>query len=141
MATSPFFILQGMTFFSRLPAASAACLTARKVAANTHSQPPDAEQYSTGMLVRRLLTLAWQFRANCVWSIALSLVLLLLGIAGLQLLGLAIDVIRQGLDPSLPKPLYPFGWQPPDGWTPLRGRMSSSLGDAAAAVALLPCWC
>ncbi|MGD1089761.1 MAG: hypothetical protein ABR955_13730, partial [Verrucomicrobiota bacterium] len=46
------------------------------------------ERYSTGKLVRRLLTLVWRFRADCVWSIVLSLVLLLLGIAGLKLLGL-----------------------------------------------------
>ena len=48
----------------------------------------------------------------------LSLVLLLLGILGLNLLGVVIDVIRHALDPSLPPPHYPFGWQPPAGWTP-----------------------
>jgi len=86
------------------------------------------------MLVRRLLTLAWQFKANCVWSIVLSILLLLLGIAGLQLLGLAIDVIRQALDPSLPKPLYPFGWQPPAGWTPLRIVTVVALAIVAQAI-------
>jgi ATP-binding cassette subfamily B protein len=65
------------------------------------------------------LALAWEFRANCLWSIVLSLVLLLLGIAGLQLLGLVIDVIRHALDPTVPPPLYPFGWHPPAYWTPL----------------------
>src|SRR5437588_12999347 len=43
-------------------------------------------RYSTGQLVRRLLGLAWHFRADCRWSVLLSLVLLLLGLAGLQLL-------------------------------------------------------
>jgi len=47
-------------------------------------------------------------------------VLLLLGIAGLKLLGLVIDVIRQALDPSLPPPVYPFGWHPPATWSALR---------------------
>ena len=37
------------------------------------------------------------------------MVLLLLGIAGLKLLGVVIDVIRYTLDPSLPAPVYPFG--------------------------------
>jgi len=124
----------GGPFFIRLRRATGACLAARKVAATAHSQPPDAERYSTGMLVRRLLTLAWQFRANCVWSIVLSLLLLLLGIAGLQLLGLAIDVIRHGLDPSLPEPLYPFGWQPPAGWTPLRIVTVVALAIVAQAI-------
>ena len=70
--------------------------------------------------MRRLLGLAWEFRAHCLWSVVLSLVLLLLGIAGLQLLGLVIDVIRQALDPTLPRPAYPLGWHPPAAWSPLR---------------------
>ncbi len=78
------------------------------------------ERYSTGKLVRRLLALAWQFRADCVWSVILSLILLLLGIAGLKLLGLVIDVIRHALNPSLPMPLYPFGWIPPVNWSALQ---------------------
>jgi ATP-binding cassette subfamily B protein len=85
----------------------------------TSSQLPEDERYSTGRLVRRLLALAWQFRANCIWSTILSLVLVLLGITGLNLLGLVIDVIRQALDPSLPVPRYPLGWKPPVAWTAL----------------------
>jgi ATP-binding cassette subfamily B protein len=76
-------------------------------------------RYSSGELVRRLLGLAWQFREDCLWSLALSVMLLLLGLAGLQLLGLVIDVIRHALDPTQRAPLYPFGWMPPPGWTPL----------------------
>jgi ATP-binding cassette subfamily B protein len=78
------------------------------------------ERYSTRKLVRRLLSLAWQFRADCVSSVVLSLILLLLGIMGLKLLGLVIDVIRRALDPSLPPPLYPFGWNPPAEWSALQ---------------------
>ncbi len=78
------------------------------------------ERYAAGKLVRRLLALAWQFRADCVWSVVLSLILLLLGIAGLKLLGLVIDVIRRGLDPSLPTPIYPFGWNPLATWSALQ---------------------
>jgi ATP-binding cassette, subfamily B, bacterial len=76
-------------------------------------------QYSSGELVRRLLALAWQFRRDCLWSLAQSLMLLLLGLVGLQLLGLVIDVIRHALDPTQRAPAYPFGWTPPPGWTPL----------------------
>jgi len=60
------------------------------------------------------------FRADCVWSVVLSLILLLLGIAGLKLLGLVIDVIRRALDSSLPPPIYPFGWHPPAAWSALQ---------------------
>jgi ATP-binding cassette subfamily B protein len=76
-------------------------------------------RYSSGELVRRLLALAWQFRRDCLWSLAQSLMLLLLGLVGLQLLGLVIDVIRHALDPTQRAPAYPFGWTPPPGWTPL----------------------
>ncbi len=80
-----------------------------KVSGTANNIPAD-ERYSTGELVRRLLALAWQFRADCLWSVVLSLVLLLLGIMGLKLLGVVIDVIRRALDPSLPPPVYPLGW-------------------------------
>lgn len=89
------------------------------MSASAGKHRPDDNPYATRVLVRRLCGLAWEFRASCVWSMALSLVLLLLGIAGLQLLGLVIDVIRQALNPALPAPAYPLGWQPPAGWTAL----------------------
>src|SRR5215471_14121059 len=54
-------------------------------------------RYSTAELVRRLLGVAWQFRGDCLLSLLLSLALLLLGLGGLQLLGVIIDVIRHAL--------------------------------------------
>src|ERR1700733_13341498 len=86
----------------------------------TDNQIAPDERYSAGKLVRRLLALAWMFRADCVWSVVLSLMLLLLGIAGLKFLGVVIDVIRYALNPSLPPPVYPFGWNPPETWSPLQ---------------------
>src|SRR5258706_14559588 len=76
-------------------------------------------EYSTAELIRRLFGLAWQFRRDCLLSLFLSVVLLLLGLAGLQLLGTVIDVIRYALDPAQRPPVYPFGWKPPTTWTPL----------------------
>ena len=70
--------------------------------------------------MRRLLALAWHFRGDCVLSVVLSLVLLLLGIVGLKLLGVVIDVIRHALNPTTPEPQYPFGWHPPAEWSPLQ---------------------
>ena len=95
----------------------------------------DDRRYSTGILVRRLCALAWQFRVNCVWSAVLSLLLLLLGIAGLQLLGVVIDVIRHALHPELPAPVYPLGWHPPADWSPLR--IAAVLSAAIVAQALV----
>src|SRR5215831_15926555 len=80
--------------------------------------PPGAEdrRYSSAELVRRLLALAWQFRLDCLLSVMLSLALLLLGLLGLQLIGVVIDVIRHALDPSQHHPPYPLGWTPPGSW-------------------------
>jgi ATP-binding cassette, subfamily B, bacterial len=83
------------------------------------SSRANERHYTNGELVRRLLALAWQFRGDCLWSLLLSLLLLLLGITGLQLLGVVIDVIRHALDATQRAPVYPFGWSPPAGWSPL----------------------
>jgi ATP-binding cassette subfamily B protein len=92
------------------------------------------DRYSTGNLVRRLLALAWRFRGDCVLSVVLSLVLLLLGIAGLKLLGVVIDVIRHALNPSAPLPQYPFGWHPPAEWSALQIVTALALGIVAQAI-------
>jgi ABC-type multidrug transport system fused ATPase/permease subunit len=93
------------------------------------------DRYSTGNLVRRLLALAWRFRADCVWSVVLSLALLLLGIAGLKLLGVVIDVIRHALNPiGTPAPAYPFGWQPPAEWSALQIVTALALAIVAQAI-------
>jgi len=73
-------------------------------------------RYANGELVRRLLGLAWQFRRDCLQSLALSVTLLLLGLVGLQLLG----VVIHALDSTQRAPVYPFGWSPPAAWTPLQ---------------------
>lgn len=92
------------------------------------------ERYGTGELVRRLLALAWRFRTDCLLSVVLSLVLLLLGLVGLQLLGVAIDVIRHTLDPAQRAPVYPFHWVPPGKWTPLQIITTLSLAIVAQAL-------
>jgi ATP-binding cassette subfamily B protein len=92
------------------------------------------QRYPTGELVRRLLALAWQFRADCLLSLALSIALLLLGLLGLQLLGVVIDVIRHALDPAQRAPSYPWGWTPPARWTALQIVTALSLAIVAQAV-------
>jgi ATP-binding cassette subfamily B protein len=99
--------------------------------------PPsrNSRDYSTSELLRRLFALAWQFRGDCLVSLALSLMLLFLGLLGLQLLGVVIDVIRHALDASQRAPVYPFGWNPPAGWTPLQ--IVTALASCIVAQALL----
>jgi ATP-binding cassette subfamily B protein len=94
-----------------------------------------SREYPTGELVRRLTGLAWQYRADFLLSLGLSVVLLLLGLIGLQLLGVVIDVIRHALDASQRPPQYPLGWTPPAGWTPLQ--IVVALSAAIVAQALL----
>ena len=81
------------------------------------------------------LALAWQFRGDCLRSLVLSVMLLLLGLVGLQLLGVVIDVIRHALDPAQRAPVYPFGWTPPAGWTPVH--MVTVMAVAIVAQAVL----
>jgi ATP-binding cassette, subfamily B, bacterial len=95
-------------------------------------------QYGTGELVRRLLALGWQFRWDCLLSLGLSLVLLLLALMALQLLGVTIDVIRHALDPSQRAPVYPFGWKPPSTWTPLQ--VVRAIAFAIIAQAIVRAW-
>ncbi len=92
------------------------------------------ERYSASELTRRLLLLGWQFRWDCLACLVLSLVLLLLALAGLQLLGVVVDVIRHTLDPAVPAPVYPLGWKPPADWPPLTIIMALSLAIVAQAL-------
>ncbi len=121
-------------FFHSIALLVCGILVVLKVSGTANYIPAD-KRYTTGELVRRLVALAWRFRGDCLWSAVLGLALLLLGIIGLKLLGVVIDVIRRALDPSLPAPAYPFGWNPPAGWTPLR--IVTALALAIVAQALL----
>jgi len=65
----------------------------------------------------------------------LSLVLLLLGIIGLKLLGVVIDVILHALKPThTPAPSYPFDWHPPADWTALQIVTALALAIVVQAV-------
>lgn len=98
------------------------------------SGPPADNRYSTGKLVKRLLLLGWQFRGDCLLSLGLSVVLLLLALLGLQLLGVVIDVIRHALDPAVQAPVFPMGWTPPSSWEPMQVVLALSLAIVGQAV-------
>lgn len=91
-------------------------------------------------LVRRLLGLAWQYRAGCIRILLLQVLLLSIGVVGLSLLGLGIDFIKyrihvdavaagtaslhavgaMGMEVEPKPPHWPLGLVPPDSWGPLR---------------------
>jgi ATP-binding cassette subfamily B protein len=103
-----------------------------------HDELSADQRYPTGVLVRRLLGLAWQFRSDCLLSLVLSIILLALGLVGLQLIGVIIDVIRHALDPIQRPPAYPLGWRPPPDWSPLKVVVILAIGIIAQA--LLRAW-
>jgi ATP-binding cassette subfamily B protein len=90
------------------------------------------------VVLRRLLALSWHYRGECIAVFGYQVVLLVLGVAGLGLSGLAIDVIRHALQPGSPAPRFPFGLTLP-GWSELR--LLAALGglvlSAATARAVL----
>ncbi len=99
-----------------------------------NSQSKFTREYATGELVRRLLALSWEFRVDCLLSLGLSLLLLLLGLLGLQLLGVVIDVVRHALDQTQRAPIYPFGWHPPAQWSPIQIVLALAIALVAQAV-------
>lgn len=79
---------------------------------------------SNAQLIKRMLRLAWGYRAQSIKAVVLQFFLLALALSGLGLLGLGIDVIGHGfnafdaeLNPNGAKsPPWPFGIAPPASW-------------------------
>jgi ATP-binding cassette subfamily B protein len=86
-------------------------------------------------LLRRLLALSFTYRRECLLVLALQVVLLALGVAGLGLSGVAIDVVRAALHPGAPAPRWPLGFGLPGGWD--EGRTLLAIGGAVLAMAVL----
>ncbi len=84
----------------------------------------DASPAGNAALIRRLVGLAWRYRAKCLQVLGLQLVLLTLGLSGLSLTGLGIDYIRhelgrRGVGELVPMPKTSFGLSLPQTWEPL----------------------
>jgi ATP-binding cassette subfamily B protein len=71
---------------------------------------------SGSQLFRRLFALSFRYRRECLAVFGFQVVLLALGLSGLRLSGLAIDVTRRGIEPAAPAPRWPFGIEPPGTW-------------------------
>ena len=81
-------------------------------------QPPRAAEADPKRPFRRLIALSLHYRRECFSVFAFQVVLLALGVSGLGLSGLAIDVMRWAIEPSAPAPRWPFGVAPPSSWSP-----------------------
>jgi ATP-binding cassette subfamily B protein len=67
-------------------------------------------------IIRRLLAFGWSYRRECLAVLGYQVLLLALGLVGLGLAGLAIDIIRHELQPSAAV-RWPLGWSPPPGFS------------------------
>lgn len=100
----------------------------------TGHKPPEQTKQALGnaTIIRRLLALGWAYRRHCLQVLGYQVVLLALGLVGLGLAGLAIDLIRHELQPQAPAARWPFGLSPPAGWS----AMSRLVLVGAAVLAL-----
>jgi ATP-binding cassette subfamily B protein len=64
-----------------------------------------AEHDST-QLLQRLLSLSWRYRRECISILTYQILLLALGVIGLGLTGLGVDVTRHALEPGAPAPRF-----------------------------------
>ena len=72
--------------------------------------PPRTRRSRAGRsLLARLLGLTWAYRGRVFRVLGYQIVLLSLGLAGLGLTGLAIDILRHRLDGSVAAPALPLG--------------------------------
>ncbi len=95
-------------------------------------------ELSHALLLRRLLKLSWRYRRQCLGVVGYQVLLLGLGVLGLGLSGLAIDVIRHALEPGAGAPRWPFGVaRPPWSTLGVLGLLGALILAAAAARGLL----
>lgn len=79
--------------------------------------PSPAGSLSNFALIRRLFGLVWQYRSRCFQVLGIQLVLLTLGLAGLNFTGQAIDIIRHQVS-GAPLPSAGFRLSFPASWPP-----------------------
>lgn len=79
---------------------------------------PSATPPSNWALLRRLMSIGFEYRRGCVEMIAMHLGLVALTLSGLGLTGLGIDYIRSVIEPGSALPDWPLGLAPPAHWSP-----------------------
>ena len=82
------------------------------------SPPPSGTPARQRYLLGRLFRLTGRYGWRCVGLVVLNICLLALGLAGLGGVGLAVDFLRERVQPGAPAATFPFGWHPPADWAP-----------------------
>jgi ATP-binding cassette subfamily B protein len=80
--------------------------------------PPSGSAARQRYLLSRLLRLTGRYGWRCLGLVLLNVSLLALGLAGLGGVGVAIDFLREQVQPGSPVAKFPFGWHPPEDWSP-----------------------
>ncbi len=80
--------------------------------------PPSGGAARQRYLLSRLFRLTARYGWGAAGLVVLNVALLALGLAGLGGVGVAVDYLREQVEPGAPAAKFPFGWHPPQDWTP-----------------------
>ncbi|MFI4859797.1 MAG: ABC transporter ATP-binding protein, partial [Phycisphaerales bacterium JB063] len=80
----------------------------------------EAPQASTAALILRLVKLSWAYKRGVLTIVILQMLLLALTLSGLGLIGLGLDVMGEAIGAGDKPPRWPFGFEPPGGWSPMQ---------------------
>lgn len=69
----------------------------------------EADQAGDRGILKRMLSLAWQYRWGMILPLVVQVMLLSLGVIGLSFSGLGLDIIAHNVKPDRPAPRYPLG--------------------------------
>jgi ATP-binding cassette subfamily B protein len=88
------------------------------------SEPPgrpktEGLQIPDRALIHRLFALAWTYKWGTLQLLLINVILMVMGLSGLGLMGLAVDFIKFQSLPGTKPPPWPLGITPPHDWPPL----------------------
>lgn len=86
-------------------------------------------------MLRRLIGLVWRHRWRCLVILAIQAILLSLGLTGLALAGMGVDVIRYEIEGHVAPPRWPMGIHIPTDWHGMP--LLAALAGVIAALALI----
>ena len=85
---------------------------------NPKTEGPETRHQNPRVL-RRLIGIVWAHRRRCLIVLFLQIAVLILGMSGLTVAGMGVDVLRYRIDTGSAPPKWPMGFQPPAGMNAL----------------------